>query len=50
MRDHLTDIQKEAARLLDFVRAGGNLAPGRVTWCLWILGDITNEPEVMCHA
>jgi hypothetical protein len=40
MRDHLNHEEREAARILDLVRAGGDAPASAVTWALWVLGDL----------
>ena len=40
MREQYTDEKREAAHILDLVRAGGNVPDVKVTWALWILGDL----------
>ena len=39
MRDHYNHEELEAARILDYARAGGDVPEGLITWALWTLGD-----------
>lgn len=39
MRNHYNQEELEAARILDLVRAGGDVPESVITWCLWTLGD-----------
>ena len=39
MRNHYNHEELEAARILDFVRAGGDAPDSAITWALWVLGD-----------
>lgn len=40
MRDHLNYEEREAAHILDLVRAGGDVPETTITWALWVLGDL----------
>ena len=39
-RNHLSDEGKEAARILDLAKAGGDVPDTVITWALWALGDL----------
>jgi len=39
MRNHYNYEEREAARILDLVRAGGDAPESVITWALWTLGD-----------
>lgn len=39
MRNNYTDAEREAARILDLVRMGGDAPESVITWALWVLGD-----------
>jgi len=39
MRNHYNYEEREAARILDLVRAGGDAPESVITWALWVLGD-----------
>lgn len=40
MREHLNYEEREAAHILDLVRAGGDVPETTITWALWVLGDL----------
>lgn len=40
MRTHYNDEEREAARILDLARAGGDVPESTITWALWTLGDL----------
>lgn len=40
MRSHYNEEELEAARILDFARAGGDVPKSVITWSLWVLGDL----------
>lgn len=40
MRNLYNAEELEAARILDFVRAGGEVPESAITWALWTLGDL----------
>ena len=40
MRDQYNHEEREAARVLDLARAGGDVPSSAVTWALWVLGDL----------
>lgn len=40
MRDHMNHEELEASRILDLMRAGGDVPESTVTWALWVLGDL----------
>ena len=40
MREQYTQEQREAAHILDLVRAGGEVHESQVVWALWVLGDL----------
>lgn len=40
MRNHYNDEEREAARVLDLVRIGGDVPESAVIWALWVLGDL----------
>jgi hypothetical protein len=40
MRDYYTDEMREAALILDLVKAGGFVPDETVLWCLYTLGDL----------
>lgn len=40
MRDHFNDEEREAARILDLARMGGDVPDSAVIWALWVLGDL----------
>ena len=40
MRNHYTDEEREAARILDLAKAGGDVPVSTITWALWALGDL----------
>ena len=40
MRDYYTDEMREAALILDLVKAGGFVPQETVMWALWRLGDL----------
>lgn len=39
-RDHMNDEEREASRILDLARVGGDVPDSVVTWALWVLGDL----------
>jgi len=39
-RAHMNHEELEASRILDLVRAGGDVPASAVTWALWTLGDL----------
>ena len=40
MRQAYNPEEREAARILDLVKAGGDVPATTVTWALWVLGDL----------
>jgi len=40
MRNKYNHEELEAARILDFSRAGGGVPDSAITWALWVLGDL----------
>jgi hypothetical protein len=40
MRNQYNHEELEASRILDLVRAGGDVPEITVTWALWVLGDL----------
>lgn len=40
MRTNMNHEELEASRLLDLVRAGGDVPPTAITWALWVLGEL----------
>lgn len=40
MRNNYNDEEKEAARILDLVRCGGDVPLSTINWALWVLGDL----------
>ena len=40
MRAKYNQEEREAARILDLARAGGDVPESIVTWALWCLGDL----------
>lgn len=43
MRNNMNDEEREASRILDLVRAGGDVPESTVTWALWVLGDLVGH-------
>lgn len=44
MRNHMNYEEREAAHILDFARAGGEVPESTVLWALWVLGDLEVLP------
>lgn len=40
MRNHYNDEEREAARVLDLVRIGGDVPEAAINRALWVLGDL----------
>ena len=40
MRNHMNDEEREASRILDWARGGGEVPDSTLIWCLWVLGDL----------
>lgn len=40
MRNQYNYEEREAARILDLVRAGGDAPESAITWALWVMGDL----------
>lgn len=40
MRNNYNFEELEASRILDLVRAGGDVPESTITWALWVLGDL----------
>lgn len=40
MRNHYNYEEREAAHILDLVRAGGDVPESTIKWALWTLGDL----------
>ncbi|CAN7188400.1 hypothetical protein [Acidovorax sp. LjRoot117] len=40
-RDHMNHEELEASHILDLAALGGDVPASTVTWCLWVLGDLT---------
>ena len=40
MRNNYNQEEREAARILDLARAGGDVPADAITWALWVLGDL----------
>ena len=38
-RDHMSDEEREAMRLLDLWKAGEDIPETMITWCLRVTGD-----------
>lgn len=43
MRTTMNDEEREASRILDLARAGGDVPESTVTWALWVLGDLVGQ-------
>ncbi len=43
MRNQYNQEELEASRILDLVRAGGDVPATTVTWALWVLGDLVGQ-------
>jgi hypothetical protein len=43
MRSNYNDEEKEAGRILDLARAGGEVPESVITWALWVLGDLVGQ-------
>lgn len=43
MRKQMNDEEREASRILDLVRAGGDVPESVITWALWTLGDLVGQ-------
>lgn len=43
MRNNMNDEEREASRILDLARAGGDVPESTVTWALWVLGDLVGH-------
>lgn len=42
MRNSYNEEEREAARILDLAKAGGDVPSSAITWALWVLGDLVN--------
>ena len=45
MRNNYNHEELEASRILDYVRAGGQVPDTSITWALWILGDLVGAKQ-----
>jgi len=45
MRNHMNHEEREASRILDLLRAGGDVPDTTVAWCLFVLGDLESLRE-----
>jgi len=43
MRNHMNDEEREASRILDLVRAGGDVPESVIIWALWTTGDLVGQ-------
>lgn len=43
MRDHMTEEEREAMRILDAARAGMDVPESAITWALWVCGDLVGQ-------
>jgi hypothetical protein len=49
MRQHHNDEEREASRILDLVKAGGDAPESVITWALMVLGDAIGLREFYDH-